>query len=87
MKRILLLSLSLLVVSSSTGCFFWKKKKKPKENSAVATEVEGTFKQRWLDRRIAELATQDIAPDAARRQAEAEFERQFPYLRSNTPRK
>ncbi len=85
MKRILLLSLSLLVVSSSTGCFFWKKKKKPKESSAVATEVESTFKQRWLDRRLAELSAEGVAPEAARQQAEAEFAEKFAYLRSNSP--
>ncbi len=57
----------------STGCAFFKKTNRPKESSAISSEVEATFHQRWVDKRAAELAAQGTAAAAARLQAEQEF--------------
>ena len=75
MNRLLL---SLLLASSlCSGCLFSKKNAKPKESSAIASDVEATFRQRWVDRRMAELQAQGRPADAARTQAEAEFREQY----------
>lgn len=66
------LSLSL-VVAATGGCFHWGKNAKPKESSAIASEVEAGFKQRFMDKRVGELTAQGLAPDAARAKATDEF--------------
>ena len=43
-------------------------------------EVEATFRQRWVEQRVAQLKAQKVADDAARAQAEAEFREKFEYL-------
>jgi hypothetical protein len=79
MKRFLLSSLALLAVFCSTGCHFWKKNSKPKENPAIAADVEQGFKARWVDRRAAELAAGGASADAARQKADAEFRERYEF--------
>lgn len=70
-----LLALSLLCL---TGCgLFSKKGKGPKESSAIAADVEETFRRRWVDKRVGELAAQGIEAGAARTQAEGEFREKY----------
>jgi hypothetical protein len=76
MKRLLLLALSLLLVLT-TGCFHHKKK--PKEDTAIASEVEETLKQRFIEKRSAELTALGLRPDLARQQAIDEFRDRFGY--------
>ena len=54
-------------------------KKKPKENPAIATEVEESFKQRWIEKRGAELMALGLRPDLARQQAIDEFRDRYGY--------
>jgi len=79
MKRSLLLC---LVLSSLflAGC--WHRSKQPKESTAVATEVEEAFKQRWIEKRAGELTARGLAADAARRQANDEFRARYSYTRA-----
>lgn len=53
--------------------------KKPKENPAVASEIEEGFKQRWVEKRAAELMALGQRPDLARQQAIDEFRDRFGY--------
>ena len=78
MKRPLLF---LLVPSLAlfAGCSHSKTPKKPKENPAIASEVEEGFKQRWIEKRGAELMALGLRPDLARQQAIDEFHDRFGY--------
>jgi hypothetical protein len=79
MKRSLLLCLALSSVFSA-GC--WHRSKQPKESTAVATEVEEAFKQRWLDKRVAELVAQGMRAEVARQQALDEFRARYSFTRA-----
>jgi hypothetical protein len=61
----------------STGCLFSKKTNRPKESSAISSEVEATFRLRWMEKRMAELTAQGVAAGPARAQAEQEFRDRF----------
>jgi hypothetical protein len=65
--------LSCLAIAMCSGCFHSKKDAKPKESTAIASEVEAGFKQRFMDKRVGELTAQGLAPEAARAQANGEF--------------
>lgn len=77
-KRLLPALLALLLVFSS-GCVFSKKPKRPKESSAIAGEVEESFRRRWVDRRTGELMAQGTAADVARTRAETEFRERYDF--------
>lgn len=68
------------VVSSTSGCNLFRKSKKPKENPAIASEVEAEFRARWMDRRVAELVTAGADASTAQSQADTEFRERYPYL-------
>ncbi len=76
--------LFVLVLTSVclTGCISWKKGGKPKENKAVATEVEENFRQRWIENRAAELMNRGVSPHLARTQAIEEFRLNYSYTRA-----
>jgi len=79
MNRSVLLLLALATVFNA-GCFHFRKKdRKPKENPALASEVEEAFKQRWIEKRGAELTAQGVRPDLAREQALNEFRVRYGY--------
>lgn len=61
------------------GCLFSKKPKKPKENKAIASQVDEEFKQRWIEKRAAELMARAVSPDIARGQAIEEFRLNYGY--------
>lgn len=73
--------LLVLVVASLglAGCNILKRDKKPKENKAIAGQVEEEFKQRWIEKRGAELMARGISPDIARGQAIEEFRLNYGY--------
>lgn len=82
MKRPLLLCLALSLGLVSTGCSLLHRHpspKKPKENSAIAATTEADFKQRWMDRRVAELKATGLTSDVAQTQAEQEFNLHYSY--------
>ena len=79
MNRSLLLGLSLLSLNLLSGCLFSKKASKPKENPAIAAELEASFMQRTVDKRAAELTAKGMTPEAARAQAVEEFRVQYKY--------
>lgn len=83
MKRFSLVLALLLTLAAASGCLFHRKSAKPKENPHIATEVEQDFKQRWMEKRVAELTTQGVAADAAQQQAAKEFAERYEYLRTN----
>jgi hypothetical protein len=77
-----MLALAAVLVADS-GCHLFSKKKKqdgpPKQNPAVATDVEKDFMHRWIDKRTADLVAQGSSQDAAKAQAEAEFKAKYAY--------
>lgn len=79
-KRLLLCFLAI-AVALSTGCLFSKKSRKPKESSAIATEVETEFRQRWVAKRVSELTAQGFAAAAAQQQATQEFNEKFKFAK------
>lgn len=82
LKPTLLLFVIAALAVAGSGCSFLKKSKKPKQSTELASEVEGDFRQRWVEKRVAELTATGIDAVAARTQAEAEFPEKFPYIRS-----
>ncbi|HVU25640.1 MAG TPA: hypothetical protein VHE13_16035 [Opitutus sp.] len=81
MKHLFLASFAAFVLLSAPGCHWFHKSKKPKESPAIASEVETNFRDRWLDRRVAELTAAGTEATAARQQAEREFKERYPYVR------
>lgn len=79
MKRLSLLCLAGVVLLSA-GC--WHRKGKPKETTAVATDVENHFRDRWVEKRASELVAQGQRADVAHQQALDEFRARFTYLRT-----
>jgi hypothetical protein len=75
-KPLFLLSLAACLVCTS-GCGMFSKKGRVKENPAIASEVEETFRRRWVDKRVAELTAQGTAAEAARQQADTEFREKY----------
>jgi hypothetical protein len=62
----------------TAGCgMFSRKNDRPKESSAIAADVEETFRRRWMEKRVSELAAQGIDANAATAQAESEFRTKF----------
>lgn len=77
MTKPTLLIAAVLALSLSAGCLFSKKTDRPKESSAIASDNEEMLRKRWVDKRLSELAAQGVAADAARPQAEREFQEKF----------
>ncbi len=69
----------------STGCLFSKKSNLPKESSAISSEIEATFRQRWVEKRTADLVAQGTAAGAARPQAEQEFGARYGFTQKAKP--
>ncbi|MBC7368783.1 MAG: hypothetical protein H7343_18565 [Undibacterium sp.] len=76
-KSLPLLLLFLSGLSLTAGCFHFGKNAKPKENPAIAAELEESFRQRWIEKRAIELGTKGMAPDLARAQAIEEFKTKY----------
>jgi hypothetical protein len=69
--------LLIVALALSGGCLFSKKTNRPKESSAISSEVEETFRVRWVEKRVSELTAQGVAAPAARIQADQEFHDRF----------
>lgn len=69
----------LAAVLASTGCSLFRKSSRPKESTAISSEVEATFRQRWVEKRVAELSAQGVAAEAARTQANREFNERYQF--------
>lgn len=72
--------LALLLTSTlllSTGCGLFSKKDRAKESTAIAADVEETFRRRWVEKRTGELVAQGTETSAARAQADAEFQQKY----------
>jgi hypothetical protein len=85
-SRLTLILLAAALAVAGTACHSTKTKA-PKENPNVAIEVEAGFKQRWVDKRVADLTTAGADASAARAQAEKDFRVAYPYLRAAEPGK
>jgi hypothetical protein len=81
-KAFLLTLCSGAILCCSSGCLFSKKPKRPKENAAIAADVEESFRKRWVDKRASELTAQGTGADAARVRAENEFSERFDFTRA-----
>lgn len=82
MIKAFLCSACIAALCCSSGCLFSKKANRPKETSAIAADVEESFRKRWVEKRAAELATSGTTPDAARVQAEGEFRERYEFTRA-----
>jgi hypothetical protein len=79
-KRPFLSALLALSAVLAGGCSALKKPAKPVENPSIAGATEDSMRQRWIDKRTAELVAQGGAPEAARAQATQEFREKYPYM-------
>jgi len=79
MKKALILSLLVASLPLVSGCGMFSKKPRAKESTAIAGEVEATFRQRWVEKRSGELVAQGLAADAARAQAGREFDERYQF--------
>jgi hypothetical protein len=77
--RIFFALLAVSLAFAGTAC---RSHKKGKMSNTPVAEMEAGFKQRWVDKRSAELAASGVAADAAREQATREFKAQFEYIMS-----
>ena len=80
-SRFFFILLALVVVSG--GCFNRPKQRTPE----IAADVEESFKQKWIAKRMGELQASGVT-DAreARRQATDEFRKKFEYIKAaHTP--
>ena len=77
-QRLFLTCLSLTALLTS-GCLFSKKSSKPKDDTAISSSVEESFRVRWIDKRVAELVAKGSTPEAARTQAASEFSERYAF--------
>jgi len=82
MIKPLTLSVLLVFAAATSGCTLFKKSNQPKESSAIASDVEETFRRRWMEQRVGQVVAQGATPDAARVQAETEFRERFAFAGS-----
>lgn len=82
LKPTLIVCLSAVALISLTGCNFFRKNKKPKENPKLALQVEEEFRERWMEKRAAELTGQGTDAATAQQQAAREFRERYPYIRA-----
>ena len=78
-QRLLFPVLLALAAALASGCSMMKKSPAPTENPSIAGQTEDSLKQRWIERRAAELVAQGLAADAARAKATDEFREKYPY--------
>lgn len=79
MKKVLIPAILVASLPFVSGCGMFSKKARAKESTAIAGEVEATFRQRWVEKRSGELAAQGLAADAARAQAGREFDERYQF--------
>lgn len=79
MIKALTFTVLLVLAAVSSGCTLFKKSDRPKESSAIASDVEETFRRRWLEQRIGQIVAQGATPEAARTQAENEFREKYSF--------
>ena len=74
--RILLATLTLVLAFGTSAC---RSRHASKEaiGNAPAAEMEASFKQRWIDKRVAELSATGVAAPDALIQASKEFDERF----------
>ncbi len=82
MTKALFLTVSLTTLAFSSGCLFAKKSDRPKENTAIAADVEESFRRRWVEKRTAELTAAGATGEAAQTQAAAEFRERYGFTRA-----
>lgn len=58
------------------GCL---NRNKAPEDKTITTQIEQSFKQRWIEHRSTELVGQGVAPDEARTRAIIEFRQRYEY--------
>lgn len=80
LKSLLVFLLAGAALTAAGGCNLLRKSNKPKDNPAIAADVEAGFRQRWIEHRTAELTAKGTDAAAARQQAENEFREQYSYL-------
>jgi hypothetical protein len=84
--RFPLFILATALAVMGTACHIIKPKA-PKEDPNVAIQVEAGFRQRWIDKRVAELTAAGTDATAARQQAAKDFSVTYSYLRAAEPAK
>ncbi len=78
--RIILAFLAVAFAFAGVAC---RSSMKEKMSNAPASEMEASFKQRWIEKRTGELVAAGVIADAAREKAAGEFKTQFEYIRSS----
>lgn len=68
--------------ASASGCALFRHKKHGRPQLPPAAGIEAQFRGRWIDQRVHDLMTAKPPPSEAeaRKKAEAEFAKQYPYV-------
>ncbi|HOD47598.1 MAG: hypothetical protein BWX86_02614 [Verrucomicrobia bacterium ADurb.Bin122] len=82
MPRAVFFLLAATVAVSASGCMFWKKKNKPAKPSYAVSELETSFKARWIEKRAADLVASGTNAAEATRMATEEFDGKFAYTKA-----
>lgn len=82
MPRAVFFLLAATVAVSSSGCMFWKKKNKHAKPSYAVSELETSFKARWIEKRAADLVGSGKSASEATQLATQEFEQKFAYTKA-----
>ncbi len=81
MIKAFLFTFCIALLCCSSGCIFSKRANRAKESSAIAADVEESFRKRWVDKRASELAAKGTTAEVARTQAESEFRERYEFTR------
>ena len=79
MKRLGLICLTVCCLGALTGCMFSKKSAKKRSEATTVADMEQDFRQRWIEKRTAELTSPTVNAETARAQATAEFKTRYGY--------
>jgi hypothetical protein len=86
-KRLATLIAAASLLGLAAGCshlpFIGKKRpavgKTEKMNPKLSTQVQIDFHTRWIEKQVSALVAQGKSPEAARAEAEREYEQQYPF--------
>jgi hypothetical protein len=70
-----------MAIALLSGCSIFRRDK-AREDTRITAEVQETFRKRWVDKRTAELVAQGTAAEAARAQADREFNAAYDFSRT-----
>ncbi len=78
-KRLLLPLVAACTLALCAGCLFPKNFSKEKKDKHVAASLEKEFRQRWVEKRVADLTATGVNTTVAEAQANTEYDAKYSY--------